>query len=322
MDGGLELRPMQVPRDCDDVARICTACFPDWPLTGEEVAAAEARRLTGRWRVAWVAVAGRAVAGYGFAEEPLIAGRPGRLRVRVLVDAPFRGRGIASALYAELHRCAIEAGADELVTETQADDPRGPAFLARHGFELYHRRIESRLAMAEVAPAAVARGIDALTDRLFAARVRVATYRQLLLACADAPRRLYELDALLWTDVPFGLTGTVPSFEQYEAAELADPDFLPAATFVALDGGTWVGLCSLARGRGYLLNSITGVARPWRRRGLARWLKLHSLRWALESGATEIRTFNDGINDAIMALNGSLGFRPASVELRYRKELK
>jgi len=41
--------------------------------------------------------------------------------------------------------------------------------------------------------------------------------------------------------VPFGLTGSVPTFEQYQAQELADPDFLPQATFVALDGDRWIG---------------------------------------------------------------------------------
>lgn len=322
MDGGLELRPMQVPGDCDAVARVRSACFPQWPVSGEEVAAAEARRPGGRRHVAWVALAGRTVAGYGFVEEPMIAGRPGRIRLRVLVDTPYRGRGVGAALYAALERCAIDAGADELVSEALAHETAAPGFLARRGFVEYHRRIESRLALADVDPAAVGRGIDRLTDRLFDTGVRIASYRQLLPAVADAPRRLFALDALLWNDVPFGLTGTVPTFEQYEAMELADPDFLPAATFVALDGDAWIGLCALAGGRGFLLNSITGVARAWRRRGIARWLKLHSLRWALEAHAPEIRTFNDGVNDAVLALNRSFGFRQAGVELRYRKELQ
>jgi GNAT superfamily N-acetyltransferase len=75
-------------------------------------------------------------------------------------------------------------------------------------------------------------------------------------------------------------------------------------------------------GRGYLLNSMTGVAREWRGRGLARWLKLHTIRWALERGAPELRTFNDAVNDAILGLNRSLGFRVATVEVRYRKEVR
>jgi len=47
------------------------------------------------------------------------------------------------------------------------------------------------------------------------------------------------------------------------------------------------------------------VARP----RLARWLKLHTIRWALERRAPEMRTFNDAVNEAILGLNQSLGFR-------------
>lgn len=322
MTAGHVLRPMEVPRDCDGIARVRSACFPEWLVTGDEVADAEARRLPERSHVAWVAVEGQAIAGYGYVEEPGVAARPGRLRIRVLVAPPRRGHGIGRALYSRLVELARSNGATELVTEAQADDTSANRFVTQRGFVEYHRRQESRLRLADVDPATVARGILALTDAFFPTGVRIATYRQLLLAVADAPRRLYDLDSTLWTDVPFGLTGAVPTFEQYQVLELADPDFLPAATFVALDGERWIGLGALMSGKGFLLNSITGVVRDWRGRGLARWLKLHTIRWAFERGAPELRTFNDSVNEAILGLNRSLGFRIASVELRYRKELR
>jgi GNAT superfamily N-acetyltransferase len=313
---------MEVPRDCDGVARLRSACFPAWPVAGDEVVAAEARRPSRRLHQASVAISAGALAGYGFVEEPDVAARPGRIRIRVLVDPGHRRRGIGQSLYRALEQRARSAGADELVTEAQADDADAPGFLARRGFAEYHRRLESRLRLAEADPAAIARGIDASTDAFFRTGVRIATYRQLAPALADAPRRLYDLDALLWPDVPFGVTGSLPSFDEYQATELADPAFLPDAAFIALDGDTWVGMCTLRNGPGFVLNAMTGVTRAWRSRGLARWLKLHSLRWALEHGAAEIRTFNDAVNAAILALNRSLGFRVASTELRYRKELR
>lgn len=313
---------MEVPRDCDGIARVRSACFPAWPVSGDEVAGTEARRPRDRLHVAWVVVQQDGIAAYGYVEEPNVAASPGRIRIRVLVEPSRRGRGIGGALYDALLQRALEAGATELVTEAADDDAAARRFLARRGFAEYHRRIESRLALADVAPARVARGIEALTDAFFPAGVRIATYRQLLLAVPGAARRLYELDALLWADVPFGLTGAVPSFEQYQALELADPDFLPQATFIALDGHRWIGLGALMNGRGFLLNSMTGVARAWRGRGLARWLKLHTIRWALERSAPELRTFNDATNDAILGLNRSLGFRVESVEVRYRKDVR
>ncbi|HET9023888.1 MAG TPA: GNAT family N-acetyltransferase, partial [Burkholderiaceae bacterium] len=247
--------------------------------------------------------------------------RPGRIRIRVLVAPVHRGAGLGSALYEVLETRAREAGATELVTEAPEIEAGARRFLARRGFAEYHRRIESRLQLADVTPAAIARGIDAMTDAFFASGIRIATYAQLLLAVPDAPRRLYDLDATLWADVPFGLTGSVPTFEQYQALELADPDFLPAATFVGLDDERWIGLGALMRGKGFLLSSMTGVVRDWRGRGLARWLKLHTIRWALEDGAREIRTFNDAVNDAMLGLNRSLGFQVESVEVRYRKDV-
>lgn len=313
---------MEVPRDCDGVARVRSACFPDWAVTGAEIAEAEKRRLPERLHVAWVAVEDHAIVGYGYLEEPGVAAKPGRLRIRVLVEPSRRRRGVGGSLCAALTELARGLATTELVTEAQAAAPDAQRFLTQRGFAEYHRRQESRLCLAEVDPATVARGIDAQTDAFFRSGVRIATYRQLQLAVADAPRRLYDLDTTLWADVPFGLTGSIPSFEQYLVLELADPDFLPAATFIALDGERWIGIGALMSGHGCLLNSMTGVVRDWRRRGLARWLKLHTIRCAFERGTPEIRTFNDSVNEAILALNRSLGFRVASVERRYRKELR
>jgi GNAT superfamily N-acetyltransferase len=291
-------------------------------VTGAEIAEAETRRLPERLHVAWVAVEDDAIVGYGYLEEPGVAAMPGRLRIRVLVDPARRRRGVGSSLCAALIELARGLGSTELVTEAQAGEPQAQRFLTQRGFAEYHRRQEGRLDLSTVDPATIAHGIDVQTDAFFPTGVRIATYRQLQLAVADAPRRLYGLDTTLWADVPFGLTGSIPTFEQYQVLELADPDFLPAATFIALDGERWIGIGALMSGRDYLLNSMTGVVRDWRGRGLARWLKLHTIRCAFERGAPEIRTFNDSVNEAILALNRSLGFRVAAVERRYRRELR
>ena len=206
---------MEAPHDCVGVARIRSACFPSWPVTAEEMAAAEARRLPERLHMPWVAVDDISIVGYGYVEEPGVAARPGRLRIRVLIDPARRRRGAGRALYDALFERALEAGATELVTEARADESDAHRFLLGRGFVEYHRRIESRLQLAAVDPAAVARAIDAHTDAFLASGVRIATYRQLQLAYADAPRRLYDLDSVLWVDVPFGLSGSVPTFEDY-----------------------------------------------------------------------------------------------------------
>jgi GNAT superfamily N-acetyltransferase len=318
----IELRPLEVPRDCEGLAFVLTASDPAWPMTAEAIAAIEQRRPPERLHIARVAIDDGQLVGYGHTGELGVSARPGRLRLRVVVHPQHRGAGVGATLYDALLVLAVQAGATELIGETTGHDGEARRFVARRGFAEFHRRIESRLALAELDTQAVGRGIDRLTDAFFASGVRVASFRQLQDATADAARRLYDLDAALWQDVPFGLTGSVPTFEQYQVEELSDPDFIAEATFVALDGDRWIGLSSLMHGKGFLLNAMTGVTRDWRRRGLARWLKLHAIRWALEGGAHELRTFNDSINDAMLALNRSLGFRVAGEIVRYRKELR
>jgi GNAT superfamily N-acetyltransferase len=313
---------MRVPDDCAGVAGVCTACFPDWPIAADALAAQEARRPPERLHKPLVALEDDTVVGYGFVQEPDVAARAGRLRIRVLVPPEHRGQGVGKALYEALCALATDAGATELVTEALEADEGAARFLARRRFVAYHRRIENRLLLADVDPTVIGRAIDMHVDAFFRSGVRVATFRQLGLVQADASRRLYDLDTALWADVPFGLSGSLPTYEQYVAAEIDHPDFMPAGTFIALDADRWIGVSALVRHPGFLLNSMTGVVREWRSRGLARWLKLYTMRHALECGATEIRTFNDAINPAILALNDSLGFRVAAVQVRYRKELR
>jgi GNAT superfamily N-acetyltransferase len=269
----------------------------------------------------FVADCGERLTGYAFLEVPDVAAKPGRLRVRVFVDPAFVGTRVGARLYEAIEAEAVACGARELVTEALEADPRAHRFLRDRGYADYHRRIRSTLDLAQVDAGMIGRGIDELTDRFFGHAIRIACYRQMDDACVDSSRHLYRLFDELWLDVPFGLTGAGPSHEAFVAEVLQDPSFDPAGTMIALDGERWIGLAALERGADYLLASMTGVVREWRGRGLARWLKLATIRHALESGFAELRTANDATNEAILALNRSLGFRPTAVDIRYRKEL-
>jgi GNAT superfamily N-acetyltransferase len=262
------------------------------------------------------------LAGFGFLEVPDVAATEGRFRIRVTVDPASLGQGIGAALYETLESEARRRAATELCAEVLASHPRAGRFAFDRGYSVYNRRIESRLRLGEVDAERIACGIDAITDRLFDTGLRIASYRQLALDGPATPRRLYELFIELWRDVPFGIRGEDPTYESFVAEELGDPAFRPAGTFVALDGTDWVGLCAQSTGHGHLLTSMTGVVRRWRRRGLAHWLKLHSIRHALEADAREIRTYNDESNADMLALNRALGFVPVETDLRLKKELR
>jgi mycothiol synthase len=308
--------------DNDEIARIHSSAYPEWPCSGAEIAA-NAQRRGARFHRKWVASLGAdRLAAYGYIEVPDVAAATGRLHIRVTVDPDRRALGIGASLYGVLENEARRHGARELVAEVLASDARAERFARDRGFAIYNSRTESRLRLCDVATERVGRGIDELTDRLFDTGIRVTSYRQMTQAAERVPRRLYDLYCELWHDVPFGITGPDPGFETFVAEELDNPAFRPDGSFVALDGGDWIALClQMARGR-HLLTSMTGVVRRWRDRGIARWLKLHSIRYALEVGAEEIHAFNDASNAAMLALNRSLGFVVHQTDLRLKKELQ
>jgi GNAT superfamily N-acetyltransferase len=319
---GPELRPVRMPEDSAELARIFNTVFLAWPTTAQEVIEADRRRAPHRMHRKIVADCGPGLAGYAFVEEPDVAAAPGRLRVRVLVDPAFIGTGVGARLYGAIEADAMACGARELVTEALESHPRAHRFLRDRGYADYHRRIASTLDLAQIDTGAIGSGIDRLTDRFFPDAIRIACYRQMIDARIDAPQRLYRLFDELWEDVPFGLTGARPGFDAFVAEVLRDAGFAPEATMIALDGERWIGLAALERRADFLFAWMTGVVRDWRGRGLARWLKIVTIRHALESGFAELRTVNDTTNEAILALNRSLGFQPLEVDVRYRKELR
>ena len=314
---------IRVARDFTDdgeIARIASAAFPDWPRNGAAVAAARERRGD-RFHHAMVVEGKAGLAAYGFIEVPDVAAAPGRIRVGLVTDPARLGQGIGAILYDALEAEARRRGATELVCEAHDSHPRALPFAEKRGYAVYNARIQSRLHLAGIDTGCIGRSIDAHTDRLFACGVRIASYRQMVMAAADAPRHLYELFSALWQDVPFGISGAGTTFEAFVAEELDDPAFQAAGCFIALDGADWIGMCLQSAAPDHLFNSMTGVVPRWRRHGLARWLKLHAIRYALEIGAVEVRTANDAANVGMLALNRELGYVPVDTDRRLRKAL-
>jgi RimJ/RimL family protein N-acetyltransferase len=72
-----------------------------------------------------------------------------------------------------------------------------------------------------------------------------------------------------------------------------------------------------AHGRGE--HDLTGTARAYRRRGLARLAKLAVMRAAAERGIVLVTTGNDATNVGMLAINDALGFAPYAVETEWVK---
>ena len=59
-----------------------------------------------------------------------------------------------------------------------------------------------------------------------------------------------------------------------------------------------------------LINTMTGVRRAYRGRGIALVLKLLAIRYARSLGALFVRTHNDSGNAPMLAINRKLGYQP------------
>jgi RimJ/RimL family protein N-acetyltransferase len=68
-------------------------------------------------------------------------------------------------------------------------------------------------------------------------------------------------------------------------------------------------------------HDLTGTARGFRRRGLARLAKLAVIERAAARGVTTLTTENDSENAAMLAINDELGFRPFAVVTEWVKPL-
>ena len=124
---------------------------------------------------------------------------------------------------------------------------------------------------------------------------------------------MYEVSLEAFPDVPGFEDDELESYEDWLAHEMQGSGDRPEATFVALAGDEVVGYAKFALTAAMptsAFHDISGVKRAWRGRGIARALKVAQIRWAIESGYTELRTRNAEQNEPIRRLNASLGYTP------------
>jgi GNAT superfamily N-acetyltransferase len=258
-------------------------------------------------RTTWVAKKDGAVVGYAEAEFDWVAEAPDIGHVWALVDPAHRHRGIGRALF--------EHAADHLTTRDASElrswsfsDPDG--FLARRGFA--PTRVER---LSAVDP----RTVDTSRLESLPAGIRVAAVRDLEHRLHD----VYEVFMESITDMPSDHPETNLSYDEWLAEALGDPDLSPDGSFVVLaeDRPAALSWVKVDAARGFAEQEMTGTARAYRRRGLARLAKLSVLRWCAVEGITRLVTGNDATNVGMLAINEELGFRPFAEETEWLRLL-
>ncbi|MFC4454669.1 GNAT family N-acetyltransferase [Deinococcus sonorensis] len=327
----LTLREVRTPDDFAAIAAVLSAADPDWPATPELLQAEDEARDRQLYFTQRVAEQEGRVVGVMHAGHDDFAFEPHRYSGKIVVHPDARRQGVGSALYAEALRVLQAREQQEqlgrLVLRTMLPDSEqtGIHFLKARGFEGVWQRYDLRLHTARVDYGT----LDALEPRLQQAGVRLVS----LASLAGEPERdrwLWALDWQLFQDVPMGQTLTQRPLEAWVQQELLDPMFRPELSFVALrdglddpESGPFIGYTTLMQSPGgFYMIGMTGVRRQDRGLGVARALKLASMRALQQQGGGEIRTYNDAPNVAMRRMNEQLGFELAVIRRRYELTLQ
>lgn len=236
------------------------------------------------------------VAGSGIAGRSDLAGQ-GFVAPRVMPEA--RRRGVGAELLRELSEHVYRLGFHQAGAITEDDGSL--AFAKRFGFHEVGRDVEQvRRVDSEPWPR-VPDGI-ALVSLASDPNLSERVYHEL----AQDALQEFALDRPL--DI---------SLEDWKREWLTWPE----ASFVALGSGRVVGCAGLLRDEDRperAENALTAVHRDWRRRGIASTLKRAVLAWASEHGIREIYTWTQTGNEAMRAVNETLGYVTRTVAVRVR----
>jgi GNAT superfamily N-acetyltransferase len=225
----------------------------------------------------------------------------GKAFVAVRVLPEFRRQGIGRALAERCFEHARALGRDSVNCFVYADEPHSIAFAESYGLANVDYQLEQIRVVGDEPPGPRAvRALDGDRDELI-------------------ERVWNEVAKDAYHDQP--LPGEVTySRDQFLREEARRPD----GSFVAFDGDAIVGYAGLmehANGAATAEHGLTAVRRSHRRRGIARALKLAQLHWASQNGIVELVTWTQKGNEAMQALNRSLGYRDVSKVITYQGPL-
>jgi GNAT superfamily N-acetyltransferase len=242
-----------------------------------------------------------ALIGWAFA-EPIPGSADWAATVQVAPSA--RRHGVGERLLAAATRHAAAGGATGIEIESRSEE--GNAFLARLGFVETGRELEVALdlggATAEPTPAPPGVTIVRRVDR------------------PGLEPGMYAVAQQAELDIPGGEERGPGTYAEFLAVNLDRPARRPELTFVALADDEVVGYAILHAGpRDVCYHGMTGVARAWRGRGIARALKQRQVAAARDAGFRLLVTENEARNAPIRRLNEEFGYVPYGETLFLRR---
>ncbi|WP_338899107.1 GNAT family N-acetyltransferase [Streptomyces sp. TG1A-60] len=232
---------------------------------------------------------------------------PGQGNVNVYVHPERLRRGAGGALVRAAEERLTAVGATRLLSWV-LDTPENRAFAERRGYtasrsahflrlDLAHGTLPPRRTPPE--------GVELRTAADF----------------ADDPRPLFDLDAETTADEPNDVGAELDDYEQWLVETFRHPLLDRAlSTVVVVEGAPVAFTAVRTDGRDRYFTGMTGTARAFRGRGLAKLAKNDSLHRARAAGYAEAFTGNDSDNGPMLAVNKWFGYEVCATEVRYVRE--
>ncbi|MGW3987862.1 GNAT family N-acetyltransferase [Streptomyces sp. NPDC004830] len=233
---------------------------------------------------------------------------PGQGSANIYVRPGREGRGAGSLLLRTAEERLAALGVRRLFTWV-LDEPGNRAFAERRGFSASRSACFLRLDLAGGT-------LPPRQDPPPGVELRTAA------DFAGDPRPLFELDAAASSDEPSDIDVEFTDYEAWVEANWKHPLLDLELTTVALvDGRPAAFTVAYTDGDRRYGTAMTGTAREFRGRGLAKLVKNDSLHRARAAGCTEAFTGNDTGNEPMIAVNKWFGYEICAKEVRHVREL-
>ncbi|MFF5965721.1 GNAT family N-acetyltransferase [Streptomyces collinus] len=233
---------------------------------------------------------------------------PGQGSANIYVRPGHTGRGAGSLLLRTAEERLAGLGVRKLFAWV-LDEPANRAFAERHGFRASRSAWFLRLDLA-------AGTLPPRQDPPAGVELRTAA------DFVDDPRPVFELDAEASSDEPSDIDVEFTDYEAWIAETWKHPLLNHDLTTIAVvDGRLAAFTAAYTDGGSRYATAMTGTARAFRGRGLAKLAKNDSLHRARAAGYTEAFTGNDTGNEPMIAINKWFGYETCAKEIRYVREL-
>ena len=300
----------------EQYALVRNAIWTDWPMTVAELQYENATRDPRCRCERWIAAKDSQVVAIAEYEQTVYDYHPQKFAIYIGVLPAFRRQGLGTQLYDFILSKLSSSNPLKFKTylcETWQDSLK---FANKHG---YTEELREQFARLDAS-----RFTTFTTDILTIPGIRLTNMGVLSQENPESWRKLHALAGMVAQDIPSPEPLQSSPFEVWKK-RFVSPNYFPEGNTVAIDEATgeYVGLTSLWRQESNLdlQQAITGVRREYRRRGIARAMKLQGIAAAQKIGATGILTDNEVNNRGMLKINQDLGFTPLPAWMHYGKNL-